>query len=93
MKKRQINKPTPIDDLAILASGAQTEFWKTLEKTIRVGVHNHKELIVSLGNDEPLKLAINKSRLNGIIAGLLIVIKKVETASAEMEKLAEKEKE
>jgi len=93
MKKRKINKPIPIDDLAVLASGAKSDFWKVLEKTIRTGVHNNKEMIVVLGNDDPVKLAINKSRLNGVIAGLLIVIKKVETAASEMEKLAEKETE
>ena len=89
--KRKTNKPVPLDDLAVLAKLALTPEWTTLVKVIRTGVHNHKELIVSLSNDDPVKLAINKSRLNGIIAGLLIVVKKVETAAAEMEKLAEKE--
>lgn len=93
MKKRKVNKSIPLDDLAILAKLHTMTEWKTLEKVIRTGVHNHKELIVSLSNDEPLKLAINKSRLNGIIAGMLLVIKKVETAALEMDKLAEKEKE
>ena len=69
------------------------EEWKTLEKIIRVGIHNHKELIVTLSNDNPVKLAVDKSRLNGIISGLALVIKKVETASAQMEKLAQMEKE
>jgi len=91
MKKRKITKNIPLDDLAVLAKLALTPEWKVLEKIIRTGVHNHKELIVSLSNDNPVKLAIDKSRLNGIIAGLLIVIKKVETAAAQMEKLAEKE--
>jgi len=93
MKKYRTNKPVPLDDLAVLASLAQTPEWRVLEKTIRTGVHNHKELIVSLSNDNPTKLAIDKSRLNGIIAGLLIIIKKVETAAAEMEKLALREEE
>lgn len=93
MKKRVVNKPTPIDDLAVLDKLSKTPEWKVLENIIRTGVHNHKELIVGLGNDNPVKLAIEKSRLNGIIAGLLIVIKKVETAAVKMEELAEKEKE
>lgn len=91
MKKRKTNKPIVIDDLAVLAKLATMPEWKTLEKIIRTGVHNHKEVIISLSNDEPVKLAINKSRLNGMIAGMLLVIKKVETAASEMEKLAGKE--
>lgn len=89
--KRKVNKPVPLNDLAVLAKLANMTEWAVLERVIRAGVHNHKELIVTLSNDEPIKLAVNKSRLNGIIAGLLIVIKKVETAAAEMEKLAEKD--
>jgi hypothetical protein len=88
--KRKTNKPVPLDDLAVLAKLSLMPEWKVLERVIRTGVHNHKELIVTLNNDQPVRLAIDKSRLNGVIAGLLIVIKKVETAVAEMDKLAEK---
>lgn len=93
MKKRKGKKTLPIDDLAILAKLAQMPEWSVLEKTIRNGVRHQKDVIVLLSNDNPTKLAIDKSRLNGVIAGLLLVVKHVETAAAEMEKLAAKTEE
>ena len=88
MKKKKSTQVLPLDDLAVLSKLATLSEWKVLEKVIRTGVHNAKEAIVVLSNDNPTKLAIEKSRLNGIIAGQLLVIKKVETAATKMEQLA-----
>ena len=90
MKKRRVSH-TPIDDLAVLAKLSQTPEWKTLEKIIRINVRHQEHVIVLMSNDNPTKLAIDKSRVNGLIAGMLLVVKKVETATNEMNKLAEKE--
>ena len=93
MKKRPTNKPTPIDDLAVLAKIASTKEWPVLAKIIRSSIQYEKEKVIRLQEYNPVKLAVDKSRHMGIVSGLLMVIHDVENAAAEMEKLATKETE
>ena len=93
MKKRIVNAPTHIDDLAALATMAQTKEWKVFTRMAHNRVQYQKDHIIALPELNPIKLAVNKAYDRGMIAGLLLVIKNVETAAFEMEKLAQKEEE
>jgi hypothetical protein len=93
MRKSKLKAPTQIDDLAVLAKLSLMPEWKVFERMVRNRVQYEKDLIIRLPEYNPTKLAIDKSHHMGKISGLLAMIKNVETASLEMEKLAEKEKE
>jgi len=91
MKKRKVNAPILIDDLAALAKMAKTPEWKVFSRMAQNRIQYEKDRIVGLPEYDTVKLAINKAYDRGIIAGLLLMIKNVDTAAYEMEKLAEKE--
>ena len=91
MKKSLLKEPTKLDDLAVLAKLATLPEWKVFEKMARNRIQYEKDLIIRLPEYNPVKLSIDKSHHMGKIAGLLSIIKNVETAAIEMEKLAEKE--
>lgn len=91
MKKSKLKEPTQIDDLAVLAKLATLPEWKVFERMARNRIQYEKDKIIRLQEYNPTKLAIDKSRCMGTISGLLLMIKNVETAALEMEKLAEKE--
>jgi len=96
MKKRikDINKePTKIDDLAALAKMQRTPEWKVFMRLAYNRIQYQKDHIIGLPELQPVKLAIDKAYDRGLIAGLLVAIKNVETAAVQMEKLAEKESE
>lgn len=93
MKKRKINKPLVIDDLAALAKMATTPEWKVFSRMAQNRIQYQKDHIVSLPEYDCVKLAVNKAYDRGIIAGLLLILKNVDTAADEMNKLAEKEAE
>jgi hypothetical protein len=89
MRKSKIKKPVQIDDLAALAKMANTPEWKVFQKMAHNRIQYQKDKIVSLPELEPVKLAVNKAYERGIIAGLILVMKNVNEAAQEMEKLAE----
>jgi hypothetical protein len=93
MKKRKINQPILIDDLAALAKMAKTPEWKVFSRMAQNRIQYQKDHIIGLPEYDCVKLAVNKAYDRGIIAGLLLVMKNVDTAAYEMEKLAEKEAE
>lgn len=93
MKKSKLKEPTQVDDLAVLAKLATLPEWKVFERMARNRIQYEKDLIIRLPEYNPVKLAIDKSNHMGKIAGLILMIKNVETASIEMEKLAQKEAE
>jgi len=93
MKKRKITKPVQIDDLAALAKMAKTPEWKVFSRMANNRIQYQKDHIVSLPEYDTIKLAINKAYDRGIIAGLVLMMKNVDTASYEMDKLAEEGKE
>jgi len=93
MKKSKLKEPTKLDDLAVLAKLATLPEWKVFERMARNRIQYEKDIIIRLNEYNPTKMAIDKSHHMGKISALLFVIKNVETASLEMEKLAEKEKE
>jgi hypothetical protein len=90
--KRKTKPITHIDDLAALAKLAQTEEWKIYSRMVSNRIAYQKDHIVALPEKNPY-LGIDKAYDRGIIAGLLIGVKAVETAASEMEKLAQKEAE
>lgn len=89
-KKSKLKTPTNIDDLATLAKLQQSKEWPTFLRMAQNRIQYQKDHIVALPEKNPY-LAVDKSYDRGIIAGILICIKAVETAAQEMEKLAEKE--
>jgi GH25 family lysozyme M1 (1,4-beta-N-acetylmuramidase) len=89
-KKTKLKQPVRLEDLAALAKMSQTVEWKTFVRMCRNRVVWQKDHIVNLPEKNQY-LAVEKAYDRGVIAGILICIKQVETASAEMEKLAEKE--
>jgi hypothetical protein len=91
MKKSKLKEPTQIEDLAALAKLALTPEWRVFERMARNRIQYEKDLIIRLPEYNPVKLSIDKAHHMGKISGLLLVIKNVETAALEMEKLAEKE--
>jgi hypothetical protein len=94
MKKRiksVLKEPTKLNDLADLATIQKTPQWKTFMRMGYNRVQYQKDHIVALPELNPVKLAVDKAYDRGVIAGILICIKNVETAAAQMEKLAEKE--
>lgn len=91
MKKSKIKKPVVLEDLADLAKLATYPEWKTFKKMAFNRVQYQKDHIVTLPEYDTIKLAVNKAYDRGIIAGLILVMKNVDTAAEEMEKLAEKE--
>jgi hypothetical protein len=94
MKKRiksGLKEPTKLNDLVDLVKIQKSPEWKTLMRMGYNRVQYQKDHIVALPELNPIKLAVDKAYDRGIIAGILIVIKNVETAAAQMEKLAEKE--
>lgn len=93
MKKRKIRNPINIDDLAVLAKLSKLPEWKVFSRMVQNRVQYQKDHIIGLPELNPVKLAIDKAYDRGIIAGILLMVKNVETASIEMEKLAEKAKE
>ena len=86
--KSKIKTPSNIDDLAQLAKLGETKEWKTFVRMAQNRIQYQKDHIISLPELNPVKLAIDKAYDRGLIAGLLIGIKNVETAATEMEKLA-----
>jgi len=90
MKKSKLKEPTQIDDLAALAKLAQISEWKTFVRMAMNRVQYQKDHIVALPEKNPY-LAIEKAYDRGVIAGIIKMIKNVETAAIEMDKLAEKE--
>lgn len=92
MKKLKSKEPILLNDLADLAKLAKTKEWKTLVKMGQNRIAYQKDHIVGLPEKNPY-LAIEKAYDRGIIAGVLLLIKNVEGAAAQMEKLAEKESE
>jgi len=91
--KRKVNPPTHIDDLAALSVMAQTKEWKVFARMVHNRIQYQKDHIIGLPELNPIKLSVNKAYDRGMIAGLLLVIKNVETAAFEMEKLAQAEAE
>ena len=91
MKKSLNKQPTKIDDLADLAKMQQTPEWKTFMRMAYNRIQYQKDHIIALPELNTVKLAIDKAYDRGIIAGILICTKNVETAAIEMEKLALKE--
>jgi hypothetical protein len=90
MKKRKVTAPILIDDLAALAKIASTPEFKVLKRISDNRIFYQKDHIIALPEKNPY-LGIDKAYDRGVIAGIRIVIKSIETASIEMEKLAEKE--
>ena len=93
MKKRKINAPIQIDDLAALAKMAKTPEWKTFTRMAQNRIQYQKDHIIGLPEYDMAKLAINKAYDRGVIAGLILMLKNVDGAAYEMEKLAQKETE
>lgn len=91
MKKRKVNAPIQIDDLAALAKMAKTPEWKVFSRMAQNRIEYQKNHIIGLPEYEMAKLAINKAYDRGVIAGLILMLKNVDTAAIEMDKLAEKE--
>lgn len=91
MKKNKLKEPRNIDDLADLAKLSEYKEWKTFVRMAHNRIQYQKDHIVGLPELNPVKLAIDKAYDRGIIAGLLITVKNVETAKIELEKLAEKD--
>lgn len=92
MKKSKLKAPILIDDLADLAKLATLKEWKTVEKMAYNRIQYQKDHIVALPEKNQY-LAIEKAYDRGVIAGVLLMIKNINNAATEMEKLAEKEKE
>jgi len=92
MKKRRTNVPILIDDLAALAKMAKTPEFKVLKRISDNRIFYQKDHIIALPEKNPY-LGIDKAYDRGVIAGIRIIIKSIETAEVEMEKLAEKETE
>jgi hypothetical protein len=90
-RKSRIKKPVEVTDLANLAALAKYPEWKTFVKMAKNRIAFQKEHIIRLPELVPVKLAVDKAYDRGIISGLLLVIKNVETAADQMEKLASKE--
>ena len=90
-RKNKSKRPLLVEDLAALAAISKYPEWKTLARVIKNRIQYQKDHIITLPELVPVKLAIDKAYDRGLIAGLLIVLKNVETASVEMEKLAQKE--
>jgi len=91
MKKRKINQPILIDDLAALSKMAKTPEWRVFSRMAQNRIQYQKDHIIGLPEYDMAKLAINKAYDRGVIAGLLLMLKNVDTAAVEMEKLAQKE--
>jgi hypothetical protein len=90
MKKRKVTQPIQIDDLAALDKIFKTPEFKVLKRMSENRISYQKDHIVALPEKNPY-LGVDKAYDRGIIAGIKIVIKNIETAANEMEKLAEKE--
>lgn len=93
MKKSNLKSPTRIDDLASLAKMATTPEWKVFCRMASNRIQYQKDHIIGLPELNPIKLSVNKAYDRGIIAGLLLVMKNVDTAAFEMDKLAKEEEE
>jgi hypothetical protein len=91
MKKSKLKNPILIDDLADLAKLSTLKEWKTAERMAFNRIQYQKDHIVALPEKSPY-LAIEKAFDRGLIAGITMIIKNINNAAAEMEKLAEKEK-
>lgn len=92
MSKSKTKNPTNIEDLAVLAKMQQSKEWPTFLRMGMNRIQYQKDHIVALPEKNQY-LAIDKAYDRGIIAGILLCIKAVETAAEEMEKLAQKEEE
>lgn len=93
MKRKNLKKlktPTAVEDLAALAKMQQTPEWQVFMRMSRNRIEYQKDHIIGLPEKNPY-LAIDKAYDRGLIAGILIGLKTVETAATEMEKLAEKD--
>lgn len=92
MKKSLLKEPTKIDDLADLAKMQESKEWKTFMRMAYNRIQYQKDHIIALPEKNQY-LGIDKAYDRGLIAGILICIKNVESAATEMDKLAEKETE
>jgi len=92
MKKSTLKSPHRLEDLVALAEMATTKEWAVFNRMAHNRIQYQKDHIVKLPEKNQY-LAIEKAYDRGIIAGIMICIKNVETASIEMEKLAQEEKE
>lgn len=90
MKKRK-KQTIVLEDLAQLAKLSKYPEWKTFCRMVSNRVVYQKDHIVGLPEYDAIKLAINKAYDRGVIAGILLMVKNVNTAAEEMEKLAKKE--
>ena len=93
MKKRKTTAPILIDDLAVLAKLSKTPEWKVFARMAQNRIEYQKNHIIGLAEYDTVKLAINKAYDRGVIAGLVLMLKNVDGAAIEMEKLAQKETE
>lgn len=90
-RKSKTKRPLEVEDLAALAALGKYPEWKVFTKMAKNRIAFQKEHIIRLPELVPVKLAVDKAYDRGIISGLLLVIKNVETAADQMEKLATKE--
>lgn len=88
MKKNKLKLPTKIEDLAQLDKMSKTPEWRTFVRMAQNRIQYQKDHIIGLPELNPVKLAVDKAYDRGMIAGLLLMIKNVETAAVEMEKIA-----
>lgn len=88
MKKSKLKEPRLLEDLADLAKMQTTKEWKTFMRMAHNRIDYQKDHIISLP-EKTQYLGIDKAYDRGVIAGILICIKNVETAAAQMDKLAE----
>ena len=89
MKKTKLKTPRALEDLADLAKLGSAKEWKTFVRMVENRIQYQKDHIIALPELNPVKLSIDKAYDRGVIAGLLICIKNVDSAATELEKLAE----
>ena len=85
-------KPTTASKLVALEKLSKTPEWKILCEMGQNRVLYQKDKIVALSESNPVKLAVNKAYERGIMVGVILMMRDVNNASNELNKLEEKEK-
>ena len=83
---------TTASTLVALERLSKNKDWKLLCQLGENRVLYQKDKIVALSETNPVKLAVNKAYERGVMTGVILLIRDVNNASSELNKLDEKEK-